>query len=220
MTAPAMTLHVFNSLVPAIAEACHSLKISLEDEKNHRNALHLAYNVEWQVKTLEEAVRIHYQAFAPKSVDLDDTEWLAVAIRSSDIISYNLVPQVLRFSSPLSGESWEALRQPVPYIAFIKTGSRHFLCCVESLPEIVRVTKLITKKSVGIEPGTRIKWRGENLRARLKSGIYTYVVVFITDNHAEDKEEDKRHGFAWTRASAERFVKSHGEPPAGLNLTS
>lgn len=219
MTAPAMTLHVFNSLVPAIADAFHSLKISLEDAKDHRNALHLAYNVEWQVKTLEEAVRINYEAIAPKTVDLDDTEWLAVAIRSADMISYNLVPKVLRFSAPLSGESWEALRQPVPYIAFIKTGSKHFICHVESLTEIVRVTKLITKESVVIEPGTRIKWHEENLRARLKSGIYTYVVVFITDNHAENKEEDKRHGFAWTRASAERYVKSRGETPVALNLT-
>lgn len=219
MTTPAMTLHVFNSLVPAIADACHRLKISLEDAKDHRNALQLAYNVEWQVKTLEEAVRLNYQAIAPKTVDLDDTEWLAVAIRSSDIISYNLVPQVTRFVAPFSGESWEDLRQPVPYIAFIKTGSKHFLCYVESLVETVRITKLITKTIVGIEPGTRIKWHGENLRARLKSGIYTYVVVFITDNHADDKEEDKRHGFAWTRASAERYVKNHGEPPAAQNLT-
>jgi hypothetical protein len=181
MTAPAMTMHVINSLVPAIADAFRELKTNLENARDRRNALNLAYKVEWQVNTLEEVVRLNYEAIAPKTVDIEDTEWLSVAIRSADTISYNLVPRVLRFPAPQPGESWEALRQPVPYVAFIKNWSRQLLCYVDSLPDRVRVTKLISKESVSIEPGTCLKWLGENMRARLKSGVYTYVVVFVSD---------------------------------------
>lgn len=224
-----MTLHVMNSFVPAILETLGDLKKILEsrEARSHKSAIELAHRVDWQVETLNSAVQMHYAAIAPLAVELEDTEWLAVAIRSADVLSYNLIPRVLRFPVPLvhDGEqSWEALRQQIPYIAFIKNGSRHFLCRVESSEDRVCVTKLISKEKVLIDPGTRLKWRGENLRSRLRSGIYTYVVVFVSDRGSSEQAfiEDERHsvlhGVAWTRASTEMYAKNHGEPPAPCRI--
>lgn len=176
-----MTLHMLNSFVPAIADTLGDLNIALEakDARSHRIAAELANKVRWQVDTLNAAVNKHYAAFAPAADPLDDEEWIAQAVRRADVLAYNLSP-VAAFTSPDdSTESWDSLRQAVPYIAFIKTGTKNYLCRVVSDQFKVAVTKLISGDRLDL-PATRLKWRGKNLRVRLASGLYTYAVVFVS----------------------------------------
>lgn len=180
----------------------------------------------WQLEMLDQAMQKYYSNEMPPCETTDGTEPIARMIREINVISYNMRPAVRSFASPVSFEgvrSWEALRQPTDYLAFVKAGEDgDWLCRVMCSESAVRLVGASTGQPVNIRERTRLRWLGKNIEVMLRTGVKSYAVVFVMDEGQHMPKPSKREFAAlydalldlnWPQASIDRYLRFHGELP-------
>ena len=142
------------------------------------------------------------------------------------MISYNMRPAVSRFGAPATVggvRSWEALRQPADYLAFVKTGEHgNWLCRVVCTEAVVRLVVTKNGYQVDIPPNTRLRWLGRNIEVMLRTGVKSYATIFVADRGPPPPKPTKQEFSAWyealldlnwPKATIDRYLKFHGELP-------
>ena len=181
----------------------------------------------WQIERLNQAWRGSHAAHLPPAEPMDGTEPIAAAVYGANTISYNIRPPVVRFNAPAEVDgvrSWEALRQPVNYLVYMKSGDDgDWLCRVVCDAKKVRLEGLRSGLPIDIATGKRFRWLGRNAEVTLRSGVRSYVVVFVQDENRKRRPEMSKDDFAasynlllntnWSRTAIERYFRYHGELP-------
>jgi hypothetical protein len=162
-----------------LANVRSAMKAARMDLAVFRDAETLLEQTSRQVESLTRALRRYYAANAPPCDVTDGDEPLAVVIRASNVLSYNLKPASERFTVP----DFDVLRQPVDYLAMFRAGAHgNWLCKVICSEGSVRIVGLKTGGAVELPKGTRLRWLGRNLGVRLRSGVWTHVMLFVPDD--------------------------------------
>ena len=168
----------------------------------------------WQVSRLNSRVMPLYHEFASPPVRELREGALARAMYDANVMSYNLKPEVTRFLTPTSVGgvcSWEALRQPVTYLAYLRTPQGGALCSVRSSEDRVLPILVRSGEPLAAAPGSPMRWAGSNIRVALRSGLSTYAVVFRPD---PAPVRPRPADLGWPPERIERYTRYHGEPPA------
>lgn len=182
-----------------------------------------------QLESVNGAIKRYNRAYLPATMPMAGTEPLAAAVISANKVSYNLEPRVRMFCSPTASGgrvSWEALRQPVDYVALIKGGEGcNFLCDVRCGAD-VRIVTVRSKQEVAFPPGRRLRWLGRNVEVTLRSGARAYVVMFVRDSDRESGDpagsiEGRKAliDIGWSEAYLNRYAMSHGEIPRATQVS-
>ena len=198
-----------------------SLRVSPLDD-----AVQVIENAVSQLDKLNRAMRKYYSVQMPECEPTDGSEPIARAIREMNVISYNMRPAVTRFGAPATVggvRSWEALRQPADYLAFVKAGVHgDWLCRVVCSESAVRLVGAHHGQPVDVPPHARLRWLGRNIEVTLRTGVKSYAAVFVTDRAPPPPKPDKEEFAAWyealldlnwPKASVDRYLKFHGELP-------
>eukprot|EP00873_Tetraselmis_striata_P043947 jgi/Tetstr1/464211/TSEL_009016.t1 len=180
----------------------------------------------WQLDRLGQAMRRYYSVYMPECEAVDAAAPVAAAVRETNVMSYNMRPAVARFPAPATVDgvrSWEALRQPADYLAFFKAGEHgNWLCRVECSESAVLLRHARTGEPVPVPEHARLRWLGRNMEVTLRSGVRSYVSVFVVDRRPPPGRPTKAEFEAryevlmdlnWPKALIDRYLRFHGELP-------
>lgn len=233
-----MVLNLYNNFIGPVSESLRTVRRMMQSICQSMTGIQMRMKFVdemiqlldtsiWQIEKLDQAMQRYYSMYMPPAEQMDGTEPISIAVYEANMISYNIKPAVGCFNTPkiIDGtRSWEALRQPVNYLAYMKSGEGDWLCKVVCDESKVELMGLRSGKPVDFRKGLRFKWLGRNAQVTLRSGVKSYIVIFV----CQQSDEKRNTGISgqefetcykclldlnWEKTEIDKYVKFHGELP-------